>query len=262
METTTNLGLKMPAGEEFYNVQHINDNMKVIDEKMTDIEKSAEKTGTDISEHMDNLENPHKVTAKQVGLGNVPNVSTNNQTPTYTVASANAALSSGEKLSVAMGKIAKAISSLISHLSNESNPHKVTAEQIGAIDTLITMEEINASTDLKKPVGAGAVKELNSNFIKYKIIKYENITIPHNYNSRYQSDIITTESILQKAGLDGAILKTLQVLCVELENGDSTDDSYGKVLCNSNMNIVGFVINASHNYACNVYIQIGYVELD
>ena len=113
--------------------------------------------------HVENESNPHKVDAEQVGLGNVPNVSTNNQTPTYTVASANAALSSGEKLSVAMGKIAKAISSLISHLSNTDNPHKVTAEQIGAIDTLISMEEVNASTDPEKPVGAGALKELNSN---------------------------------------------------------------------------------------------------
>lgn len=67
-----------------------------------------------------------------VGLGNVPNVATNDQTPTYTAASSLTALSSGEKLSVAFGKIAKAISSLISHLSSTSNPHSVTAAQAGA----------------------------------------------------------------------------------------------------------------------------------
>lgn len=71
-----------------------------------------------LTAHAANTGNPHSVTAAQVGLGNVPNVSTNDQTPTYTAASSNTALASGEKLSVAFGKIAKAISSLISHLAN------------------------------------------------------------------------------------------------------------------------------------------------
>ncbi len=81
--------------------------------------------------HVDNKNNPHGVTKSQVGLGNVPNVTTNNQTPTYTAASSNAALSSGETLSTAFGKIAKAVSSLISHLANTSNPHSVTKSQVG-----------------------------------------------------------------------------------------------------------------------------------
>lgn len=72
------------------------------------------------------------LTKSDVGLGNVPNKSTNNQTPTYTVASALAELVSGEKLSVAMGKIAKAIVDLISHIGNKNNPHDVTAAQAGA----------------------------------------------------------------------------------------------------------------------------------
>lgn len=68
-----------------------------------------------------------------VGLDNVPNVSTNNQTPTYTAATSLAGLTSGEILSVAMGKIAKAITDLISHIGNKSNPHGVTAAQAGAL---------------------------------------------------------------------------------------------------------------------------------
>lgn len=50
------------------------------------------------------------LTKSNIGLGNVPNVSTNDQTPTYTMATALSQLSSGEKLSTAFGKIAKAIS--------------------------------------------------------------------------------------------------------------------------------------------------------
>lgn len=62
--------------------------------------------------------NGHTHDAVDVGLGNVPNVATNDQTPTYTTATANAELTSGEKLSAAFGKIAKAVSSLIAHLAD------------------------------------------------------------------------------------------------------------------------------------------------
>lgn len=67
-------------------------------------------------------------TAAMVGLGNVPNVTTNNQTPTYTQASALTALTSGEKLTAAFGKIAKAVSDLISHLAN-ATIHITAAER-------------------------------------------------------------------------------------------------------------------------------------
>ena len=92
---------------------------------------SISSVSTNLSSHTGNKSNPHGVTKSQVGLGNVPNVATNDQTPTYTEASKNTALTSGEKLSVAFGKIAKAISSLISHLTNKSNPHEVTKAQVG-----------------------------------------------------------------------------------------------------------------------------------
>lgn len=78
-------------------------------------------------------DNPHKVTADQIGLGNVPNVATNDQTPTYTVANVLGNLISGEKLSAAFGKIAKAVSSLIEHIGTVGkNVHKETPESIGA----------------------------------------------------------------------------------------------------------------------------------
>ena len=63
--------------------------------------------------HLIDYANPHKVTKAQVGLENVPNVSTNDQTPTYTEATTFENISSGEKLSIAFGKIKKAISTLI-----------------------------------------------------------------------------------------------------------------------------------------------------
>lgn len=51
--------------------------------------------------------NPHGTTKSDVGLGNVPNVATNDQTPTFTQASSRANIASGEKLSIILGKIMK-----------------------------------------------------------------------------------------------------------------------------------------------------------
>lgn len=51
----------------------------------------------------------------EVGLGNVPNVSTNNQTPTFTEATERANIDSGEKLSVIFGKVMKWFTDLKPH---------------------------------------------------------------------------------------------------------------------------------------------------
>lgn len=58
-------------------------------------------------DHSQTTGNPHGTTASDVGLGNVPNVSTNNQTPTFSQASTRNNIASGEKLSVILGKIQK-----------------------------------------------------------------------------------------------------------------------------------------------------------
>lgn len=108
---------------------------------------TATAANNDGTQHAANKSNPHGVTASQVGLGNVPNVSTNNQTPTFTQASALSNISSGEKMSVLFGKIAKGLADLISHLANKSNPHGVTAAQIGAVPSATGGENrINVGT--------------------------------------------------------------------------------------------------------------------
>ena len=91
---------------------------------------TANTNKTNLSSHTGSTNNPHSVTKAQVGLGNVPNVATNDQTPTYTAASSLTALTSGEKLSVSMGKLSKAVSTLISHL-DASNPHGISKSTIG-----------------------------------------------------------------------------------------------------------------------------------
>ena len=93
----------------------------------------ADGIGNNLTAHAENTNNPHNVTAEQVGLGNVPNKATNDLQPTYAKASTLTALSNGERLSVAFGKIAKAIADLIAHISDKANPHGVTASQAGAV---------------------------------------------------------------------------------------------------------------------------------
>ena len=75
--------------------------------------------------------NPHGLSPADIGLGNVPNVTTNNQTPTYTESQTDEQLTSGETLSAAFGKLAKIVKSVIAHIANSTNPHGVTKSQVG-----------------------------------------------------------------------------------------------------------------------------------
>ena len=92
---------------------------------------AADSLREDFDAHAASKANPHAVTKAQVGLGNVPNLTTNDQTPTYTEAASLELLASGEKLSTAFGKLAKALRSLSGHLLALDNPHGVTKSQVG-----------------------------------------------------------------------------------------------------------------------------------
>lgn len=115
-------------------------------------------SAADLNAHTGNMENPHNVTKEQVGLGNVPNVATNDQTPTYADATTFATLSSGEKMSTAFGKIKLAITNLINHITNKSNPHGVTAAQVNAAAKSHThnASDLNAGTVPVARGGTGA----------------------------------------------------------------------------------------------------------
>lgn len=108
--------------------------------------------------HTGNVQNPHSVTKEQVGLGNVPNVSTNDQTPTFTEATTLANINSGEKASTILGKIKLAMRNLIDHLNNRSNPHGVTAAQVNAAAKSHThnVSDLNAGTVPVARGGTGA----------------------------------------------------------------------------------------------------------
>ena len=105
-----------------------------------------------------------EVLKENAQLGNVPNVTTNNQTPTWSMSSVLSNIVSGETLTKIMSKISKAINDIILHINNKSNPHGVTKSQVGlgnvgnykAVSTiasqgLTTTEKSNARAN----IGAG-----------------------------------------------------------------------------------------------------------
>lgn len=150
--------------------------------------------------------NPHKVTKGDVGLSNVPNVTTNDQAPTFTESTTLTKLTSGEKLFVAFGKISKAITDLINHIANKNNPHKVTKTQVGlgsvgnfkAVSTVASQgltdtEKANARTN----IGAGT-----SNFSgSYDNLTNKPTTFPpseHNHDDRYYTESEIDEKLNAK----------------------------------------------------------------
>ena len=100
----------------------------------------------------------------------------NEQSPNYAEATTLESLASGEKISLAFGKIKRAIKELISHLGNKSNPHEVTKAQVG-------LENVDNTSDADKPVstaqstaiaaakkeGTNAQKNLNSHLSDFEI---------------------------------------------------------------------------------------------
>ncbi|NCC65383.1 MAG: hypothetical protein EOM15_12075 [Spirochaetia bacterium] len=107
-------------------------------EKATEIKKnSTEYFGIDQDGVAKSVTAEILLTKANVGLSNVPNVSTNNQTPTYTTAAELAALTSGETLTLAFGKIAKSVLKTIQFLGNLSNYGGLSIASDGSIDDIL-----------------------------------------------------------------------------------------------------------------------------
>ena len=138
MQKTENYGLNKPESTDFYDVEDWNSNMDMIDEILKELESAGGQSAA-LEQHLADTNNPHAVTKSQVGLSNVPNVSTNNQTPTYAVPQEASNLESGEKLSVAMGKMARFILDNMSKVADAVLP-------AGEIALSFTDDSFNANT--------------------------------------------------------------------------------------------------------------------
>ena len=211
MQKTKNYNLGKPTDEDFYNVNVFNDNADIIDAELKEISTKTDDTMTVSNQHIENKSNPHAVNKENVGLGNVPNVTTNDQTPTYTVATSIVSLTSGEKLSVAFGKIAKAISSLISHLSNTNNPHSVTKSQVGLgnVDnkSSATIRGELTSSNVTSALGYTPINQLLKGVAKGVAELDEGGKVPSSQLPSFVDDVLeyTTKSSFPTSGETGKI---------------------------------------------------------
>lgn len=120
--------------------------------------------------------NPHNVSKSDVGLGNVPNVSTNDQTPTFSQASTRANIVSGEKLSVILGKIMKFFADLktVAFTANYSDLNGTPTIPTNAYQSTDTAETTLADDDKIPFYDTSASGRRNSTWanIKAKLKSY------------------------------------------------------------------------------------------
>lgn len=175
---------------------------------------------TALNKHTGNKSNPHSVTKSQVGLGNVPNVATNDQTPTYSDTTTLVTLSSGEKISIAFAKIKLAITTLINHLANKSNPHGVTKSQ----------------------VGLGNVENKSSATIRGELTK-GNVTTALGYTPANQTDMTNAQDAITQLnselefdshsadGIEITLNKNVAMIMI-YKSGNLTGGNTDQILCN------------------------------
>lgn len=133
-------------------------------------------TVNQFKEHTENQNNPHNVTAAQIGLGNVVNASPSDTVPEFNEANRLENVTSGEKTSTLWGKVQKAISSLLNHMADRNNPHNVTTNQIGAAETSHnhSADDITSGVLGVERGGTGVTKiedlkyRLRDNMVNYK----------------------------------------------------------------------------------------------
>lgn len=122
------------------NVDNTSDADKPVSTAQATAIDEAKKIGSDaqssLTTHIDNKENPHKVTKVQVGLGEVDNTS-----------DADKPVSNAQATSIADAKKAgtDAQTNLTAHINDKENPHEVTKEQVG-------LGNVDNTSDESKPV--------------------------------------------------------------------------------------------------------------
>lgn len=87
---------------------------------------------SELRAHTDNNNNPHNVTASQVGLGNVENKSINDQTPKISLYDDFDNIIDGMTMKEILGRLVTLAIVYSMHEQDKDNPHGLTAASIGA----------------------------------------------------------------------------------------------------------------------------------
>lgn len=154
--------------------------------------------------------NPHNVTKTDVGLGNVPNVTTDNQTPTVSEASTRTNLAVGDTLAVIISKIKKFFSDLktvaftgdYNDLSNKPtiptvNNGTLTIQKNGTtVRTFTANQSTNVTANIEVPLATSDLIN-DSGFIYDTDVRLTAIKNPNSYVgvARYYSGVNTPSFI-------------------------------------------------------------------
>ena len=123
--------------------RNLNENFEKIDEAMGELNSKVGDNSTKLNGHISRNDNPHAVTATQVGLGNVTNESKSTMfanaaltgVPTAPTApskqNTNQIATTAHVLSTAQAVFNDNTANFTSHLANTNNPHSTTKEQVG-----------------------------------------------------------------------------------------------------------------------------------
>ena len=114
------------------------------------LDKLNEDLSRTITTHVENFNNPHKVTKDQVGLGNVDNTADINKPVSIAQQAAIDAAKADMNSSISDLK-----NKVENHISNTSNPHQVNKEQVG-------LGKVDNTSDLEKPVSAPQQEAINA----------------------------------------------------------------------------------------------------
>lgn len=118
----------------------------------------AKKAGTDaqanLTAHINNKENPHKVTKGQIGLGEVDNTS-----------DINKPISTAQATAIADAKKAgtDAQTNLTAHINDKENPHEVSKAQVG-------LGNVDNTSDANKPISIVTQTALNGKLDKTAVV--------------------------------------------------------------------------------------------
>lgn len=163
MTYTENYHLKKPDGEDFIDIEDLNQNMEAIDAQLKAQAQKAEGDGTKVQEVQAALGQKADLKNGKVPEGQLPAM---NYDPKGTAATAvsNHNSSAGAHADIrqavantqaAVQQAASALQSgLSSHTGNKDNPHAVTKEQIG-------LGQVDNTSDADKPISKAAQKALD-----------------------------------------------------------------------------------------------------
>jgi hypothetical protein len=183
--TKKQIGLEFTPNLPLARAEHLNDpdsvNALVSPKGVRDI--LAVTINLALNSHVNNKDNVHEVTAEQVGLGNLSN---------FTIATPEEAVAgiSNETYITPSGALIlivdKAINPLNNHINDESNPHNVTAEQVGLGDLvnlkLATDDEV-ISMDSNAYITSSNLQLFYNEYISNINAHLTNENNPHNVTS-------------------------------------------------------------------------------